>query len=125
MRKHNSRRLAVTSSLLAAVFVSLVAAATALAAAPRSTSPPTLEGRFRQGETVRTSNGLWANNPTSFVYRWQRCDTSGNNCRTISGATNNAYRLVQADVGQTVRSIVVARNADGSSAANSRQSPVI
>ena len=125
MSKHNSRRLAVTSSLLAAVFVSLVAAAAALAAAPRSTSPPTLEGRFRQGETLRTSNGLWANNPTSFVYRWQRCDTSGNNCRTIAGATNNAYRLVQADVGQTVRSVVTARNADGASAANSRQSPVI
>ena len=125
MSTHHSRRLAVTSSLLAAVFVGLVAAAAALAAAPRSTSPPAIEGRFRQGETLRTSNGLWANSPTSFTYRWQRCDTSGNNCGNIRGATGNSYRLVQADVGRTVRSVVTARNADGASSANSRHSPVI
>lgn len=119
------RRRVGTSSILAAALIVLVTAATALAAAPRTTSPPTLEGRFRQGSTIATSNGLWANNPTSFSYRWQRCDSAGNNCATISGATSSQYRLVQADVGRTVRSLVTARNADGSSTANSKPSPVI
>lgn len=125
MRKQNSRRFAATSSLLAVVLVGLVAAATALAAAPRTTSPPTLDGTYRQGSTLTTSNGLWANNPTSFTYRWQRCDTNGNACANIAGATSNSYKLVQADVGRTVRTTVTAKNADGSSAANSKPSPVI
>lgn len=125
MRTKNTRGFGVTAALLGAMLVGLVAAATALAAAPRTTSPPTVEGTFRQGSTLTTSNGSWANNPTSYTYRWQRCDTTGNNCANIGGATGNTYRLVQADVGQTVRSLVTARNADGSSTANSRQSPVI
>lgn len=125
MRKDNSRRFAAMSSLLAAVLVGLVAAATALAAAPRSTSPPTLEGTFREGSTLTTSNGLWANNPTSFTYQWLRCDANGNACTNITGATTNSYKLVKADVGRTVLSRVTARNADGSSTANSKPSPVI
>lgn len=127
MRKHNSRRFAAISSLLAAVLLGLVAAATALAAAPRSTSPPTIEGNtFRQGATLRTSNGLWANDPTSFTYRWLRCDANaGSNCVNIPGATASAYKLVEADVGHSVLTRVTARNADGASTANSKPSPVI
>lgn len=124
-QQRNHRRLAAISSLLAVALVALAAAATALAAAPRSTSPPTLEGTFRQGETVQTSNGLWANNPTSFSYRWLRCDTAGNNCANIAGATSSSYRLVEADVGRTVLTQVTARNADGSATANSKPSPVV
>ncbi len=125
MRKHNSRRFAATWSLLAAVLVGLVAAATALAAAPRSTSPPTLEGTFREGSTLTTGNGIWANSPTSFTYQWLRCDANGNACANIAGATTNSYKLVQADVARTVLSQVTARNADGSTTANSKPSPVI
>lgn len=120
-----SRRLAASSALLAAVLVALVTAASALAAAPRSTSPPTLEGTFRKGETVRTSNGLWANNPTSFSYRWLRCDASATSCSPIPGETSNRYRLVQADVGRRVVTHVTARNADGSTTANAKPSPVV
>jgi hypothetical protein len=68
---------------------------------------------------------VWANAPTSFSYRWLRCDTAGNNCTRISGATSQGYRLVRADVGRTVRAIVVARNADGSTSANTKPSPII
>ena len=127
MRNKNSRRFAATSSLLAAVLVGLVAAATAIAAAPRTNSPPTIEGTvFRQGSTLATSNGLWLNNPTSFSYRWLRCDaTTGANCVNIAGATNTTYKLVQADVGRSVLTRVTARNADGASTANSQPTPVI
>ena len=127
MKKHNSRRFAVTSSLLTAVLVGLVAAATALAAAPRTNSPPTIEGNtFRQGATLRTSNGLWTNNPTSFTYRWLRCDANaGSNCVNIGGATASTYKLVQADVGHSVVTHVTARNADGASTANSKPTPAI
>lgn len=116
------------TALLALVVVTLtglVAATTALAASPRSTSPPTIEGSNRQGSTLITSNGLWANDPTSFTYRWQRCDSNGANCVVIPGETARRYRLAQADVGRTIVSLVTARNADGSTTANSRPTPVI
>jgi hypothetical protein len=112
-------------ALLAVGLVTMVGAASALAAEPVSTSPPTIDGTFRQGSTLTTSSGLWNNNPTSFTYRWLRCDSNGNNCSDITGATTRRYRLVQADVGHTVRSVVTARNADGSASANSKPTPVI
>ena len=124
-RKTRSHRRGALVALLAVTLTGLVAAATALAAAPRSTSPPTIDGVFRQGSTLTTSNGLWANDPTSFSYRWQRCDSNGANCVLIPGETGRRYRLVQADVGRTIVSLVTARNADGNATANSRPTPVI
>ena len=112
-------------ALLVVTLTGLVVAATALAAAPRSTSPPTVEGTYRQGSQLTTSNGNWTNDPTSFTYRWQRCDSSGGNCVLITGETTRRYRLVEADVGRTIVSLVTARNADGSETANSRPTPVI
>ena len=35
----------------------------------------------------------WTNLPTSYTYAWQDCDTAGNNCTTISGATSSSYTL--------------------------------
>lgn len=124
MKRIQRRRLAATS-LLAVVLAGLVAAATAIAAPPTETAQPTLQGTFRRGSTISTTNGGWANAPTSFSYRWLRCDAAGNNCAAISGATARTYQLVRADVGRTVRAIVTARNADGAGSANTKQSPVI
>ncbi|MCP9486132.1 MAG: Ig-like domain-containing protein [Gaiellaceae bacterium MAG52_C11] len=123
--KAGLRRTRRTLALLVVTLTGLVVAATALAAAPRSTSPPTVEGTYRQGSTLTTSNGLWANDPTSFTYRWQRCDSNGNNCAVIPGETARRYRLVNADVGRTIVSLVTARNGDGSDTANSRPTPQI
>jgi len=103
----------------------MVAAGSAIAAPPRSTSPPTIDGTFREGSTLTTTNGLWANTPTTFTYEWQRCDSNGNNCSTIAGEKSNRYRLTSKDVDQTIISIVTARNADGSSKANSKPTPRI
>ncbi len=119
------RKKGTLLALLVATLTGLVVAATALAAAPRSTSPPTVEGTYRQGSTLTTSNGLWANDPTSFTYRWQRCDPNGAACVVIPGETSRNYRLDNSDVDRTIVSLVTARNADGSTTANSRPTPVI
>ncbi len=121
----STRRRLGGLALLAATVTGLVAAAAAVAAPPQETAQPTLDGTFRRGSTISTSNGAWSNNPTSYSYRWERCDGAGANCSTIGGQTGRNYRLRAADVGRTVRAIVTARNADGSGSANTKPSPVI
>jgi hypothetical protein len=100
-----------------------VAAPERALAPPQTTSPPTIEGTFREGQVVRGTPGLWRNNPTSFRYTWQRCDATGQNCGTVSFGQN--YLLTSRDVGRTVRVLVTASNRDGSSTVNSKPSPVI
>lgn len=124
MNSHSRRRVGLLA-LLAVTLTCLTAAATAIAAAPTETAQPTLDGTFRQGETISTSNGSWSNNPTSFSYRWQRCDAAGAACVNVAGESARTYRLRAEDVGRTVRAIVTARNADGTGQANTKPSPVI
>jgi hypothetical protein len=86
---------------------------------PSASGSPAVTGQAMEGQSLSTSNGSWTNNPSSYSYRWQDCDTSGNTCSSISGATQSAYTLTSADVGHTVRSVVTATNAGGSASASS------
>jgi lysophospholipase L1-like esterase len=82
---------------------------------PASTALPAVSGTAQQGQTLGASTGSWSNGPTSYAYRWERCDSSGGSCAAISGATGTSYLLQSADVGATVRVAVTATNASGSS----------
>jgi len=107
----------------AALFVGAAAARTA--AAPTYTSPPTITGTAREGNTLAAHNGGWANSPASFAYQWQRCAPDGSGCSDITGATKQTYPLASADVDHTVRVGVTATNADGSASANSAVSALV
>jgi hypothetical protein len=72
-----------------------------------------------------TSRGSWINSPSGYAYRWQDCDGSGNSCTTITGATKDTYTLQASDVGHTMRSVVTATNAGGSTPAISAQTEVV
>jgi hypothetical protein len=123
--KHTSIPWRRVLALVGAFALAGAFAVAANAAAPQSTSPPTIEGKFQVGETVSAGNGLWTNDPTSFTYQWQRCSSGGSSCTDIDNAAAKTYKLVAADVDKTVRVLVTAANADGKSTANSRPSPVI
>src|SRR5205807_160341 len=82
---------------------------------PADASPPTISGTAQQGQTLTESHGSWTNNATSYAYQWQQCDSSGNNCASISGATKQTYEVAAADVGHTIRVQETASNAGGSS----------
>jgi len=112
------------AAALLTMLAALVTAASALAAAPANTSPPTISGTPKVGDTLTVSNGTWTGSPTSFSYQWQRC-SSQVTCSNITGATTKTYTLVPADAGRTVRAVVTATNADGSASANSDQTSVI
>jgi hypothetical protein len=107
----------------AALFTGAAAARTV--AAPRNTSPPTITGTAREGNTLTAHNGSWANAATSFAYQWQRCAPDGSGCADISGATKQTYALVSADVDHTIRVDVTASNADGQASANSAVTALI
>jgi hypothetical protein len=93
---------------------------------PQNVSPPTITGTAQQGQTLTEHDGTWTNEPTSFAYQWQRCDSSGANCAPVSGATAQTYVLGAPDVGSTMRVSVIAINGGGSSApAISAQSAVV
>ncbi len=78
---------------------------------PVSEAPPGVSGRAIAGERLVESHGTWSNSPTSFTYRWKRCDRAGNHCEAIAGATARTYTLTAADVGATIRVFETARNA--------------
>ncbi len=81
---------------------------------PEDTALPAVSGTAQQGSALSTSNGTWANGPTSYAYAWERCNSGGGECTTIPGASASAYTLQEEDVGHTIRSVVTASNAAGS-----------
>jgi hypothetical protein len=95
-------------------------------APPSSTSPPTISGQPRQGQTLTASSGSWSGTtPMSFAYQWLRCDTDGANCASIVGATGQMYAVASADVGRRLRVEVTATNVDGSATAVSAPTDVV
>lgn len=121
MRKDKTLRAALALGALTAF--ALAIAATAAAAPPTNTTPPSITGTPRVGETLTAQNGTWANNPTAFQYQWQRCTADG--CAAIAGAVEKTYLVTTADAGATLRVRVLAVNADGAAAARSAPTAVV
>jgi hypothetical protein len=90
-----------------------------------NTKPPAITGTPQQGQTLTEVHGTWTSEPTGYAYQWQRCDSSGSNCMSISGATGQTYALAAADVGQTIRVQETASNASGSGTASSSATAVV
>jgi hypothetical protein len=100
------------------------AVASAPTAAPAYTVAPSIAGNPQQGQTLTEAHGTWINNPTSFAYSWQRCDSSAN-CLPITGATSASYTLTAADVGSTIVVDELASNSLGSGTAPSNPTAVV
>ena len=94
-------------------------------AVPSNTTRPTITGTARDGSAVTATNGSWTGNPTSYAYRWLRCDSSGGACATIAGATSKNYAVTTADVDHRLRVDVTASNAGGSGTESSDTSAVV
>jgi hypothetical protein len=92
---------------------------------PKNTVRPTVSGSARVGEELTVSNGTWTPTPTSYHRLWQRCDTSGGDCRNIAGATGRTYGVRSADVDHRLRALVTAITAAGASTIASSPSAVV
>jgi predicted actin-binding protein len=117
-------RTKLLPALLASLVAGLLLATGALAAAPGNTTAPAVTGTAKVGSTLTVSNGSWSGSPTSYTYQWQRC-TSTTSCTDITGATQQTYVVRNADAGKTLRAVVTASNADGSSTANSNMTTTV
>lgn len=82
---------------------------------PYATGTPSISGTAEVGQTLTESHASWANNPTSYAYQWEDCDSAGNNCTAIPDATGQSYTLAAADMGHTIRVQETASNAGGES----------
>jgi hypothetical protein len=85
-----------------------------------------INGTPAVGTTTTVAKGTYTPAPTSRSYQWELCNSSGNNCSNIPGATNSFYTPVPSDVGSTlvvVESISRAGINDNSS--TSAASPVV
>jgi len=94
-------------------------------AAPKNTSPPTISGTAKVGETLTADPGAWSGSPTSFAYQWQRCDADVAACSDIIGSTGKTYGVVTADLGFRLRVHVTAKNAKGSGSATSAITAIV
>jgi hypothetical protein len=118
------KELKMMAAMLVLGAICASAAFAGTTAAPGNTTAPAVTGTAKAGETLTVSNGTWSGSPTSFDYQWQRC-TSSSSCAGITGATSQMYKVTSTDAGRTLRAVVTAKNADGSSTANSNQTSVV
>src|SRR6185437_11454406 len=95
------------------------ATAVVLAEAPANTAPPSISGTAQQGQTLTESHGTWTNSPTSFSYQWLQCNSLGEGCLPIAGATNQTYVPNGNDVGHRLKVSETASNAGGASSPSS------
>jgi hypothetical protein len=88
--------------------------------APKNTALPAISGSAVEGQTLTSTTGSWTGSPT-YTRHWEDCDSSGNDCSDITGATGTSYQLSAGDVGHTIRVAVTASNPGGSTTARSAQ----
>ena len=120
-------RVKVTASNTGGSASSTSAATGVVAAlAPSNVSLPMISGTARDGQTLSASTGGWEGTPTiSYTYQWQTCNSAGEDCANVSGATSSTYVLEHGDVGDTLRVVVRASNAGGSASGTSEASGVV
>src|ERR1700756_111858 len=95
------------------------------AAAPSNPSLPSISGSARDGSLLTASHGSWTGSPTSYAYRWTRCDAQGGSCADIGGAQREPHPAHPAAVAPRLRVQVTATNSSGSGVAVSRPTSVV
>src|SRR4051812_2204031 len=132
-RKALPRLLGAAATVVVLVLALTAVAGTGFAAGsaaqanytPTSSAAPTITGTPQVGQTLTASTGTWNSDTTpTYTYQWQRCDTAGNACAAITGATAQTYTVTAGDENKTLRVVVTATNPTGSGSATSAQTAV-
>ncbi|HEX5223493.1 MAG TPA: hypothetical protein VFW29_00055 [Solirubrobacteraceae bacterium] len=93
---------------------------------PGNTALPSISGLLQDGQSLTAAVGSWTGTgPISYAYQWLQCNSAGESCTEISGATGTALGLVSSLVGSTVRLAVAATNPGGSTQAISEPTSLV
>jgi YD repeat-containing protein len=92
---------------------------------PADLEAPKLSGTPAVGVRMAVSNGLWLGEPVVYGYQWEDCNSKGEACTVVLGATNANYTPASGDVGHTLRARVTAVNGGGSVVAESAASSIV
>ena len=96
------------------------------AASPSISERPAVKGTAQEGNELFAENGTWTGSqPLRYFYRWERCNTAGEKCAVISGATKPGYKETSSDVGSTLRVSVTVTNSLGGASSLSPQTSVV
>lgn len=81
-----------------------------------NTALPTITGTTAAGQVLTRSGGHWTS-PDSLTYatQWELCNSSGNGCQNIAGATGATYTLTSADNGLRLTVAVTVTDQEGMS----------
>lgn len=72
--------------------------------APENTDNPITTGNTTVGNTLTGTKGTWtAKGPITYSYQWKTCDSDGNACQDIAGATAETLVMTNDLVGKTIR----------------------
>ena len=92
---------------------SLISSYTIPLSPPVNTAPPLVSGEAQVGQQLASTDGDWSGLPPITVgLSWLRCDSAGEDCQRLA-ATGPSYTQVDADAGNTIRSLALANNPDG------------
>ena len=93
---------------------------------PSNTVLPSVVGSLVEGGLLKALTGSWSGTaPLSYGYEWELCNSAGEACKGISGAAEAVLSLVTGDIGSTLRVVVTATNAAGSTSATSPATTVV
>src|SRR5688500_9535582 len=80
---------------------------------PVIVSLPVISGDLHVNGVPVTSDGVWTNDPSGYLYQWLSDGTA------IDLATTNSYSVTEDDIGAVISVTVTALNADGETEATS------
>jgi hypothetical protein len=87
---------------------------------PTRVEGPDVSGYAVVGQQLVAAPGIWKGvGPTTFTYRWYRCDANGSHCSLAQGSSSNIYTAVAKDTGDTIALTVKVTDAVGSATAYS------
>jgi hypothetical protein len=92
---------------------------------PSLVAAPSVSGSAVEGSSLSADAGSWSGPGLKLALQWQRCDSLGNGCADVAGATDPSFGLATVDVGSTLRVLVTASNKNGSASASSDPSAVV
>src|SRR5436190_7908172 len=116
---------AITTLALVVGMGVLAGTGAAAGSPPSNTTPPKIIGTAQVNKTLTAAPGKWSGStPITFTYHWQRCGKDGDGCSYIKDFGRH-HTVTAADVGDTLRVVVTAKNSAGTSTAASAPTAVI